>query len=95
MANTDPDASDDALYLECLASEVPSDRLEDALEVYVNGPHRQQGRIAHRLEDYGDDQPLGLYVAIPQQAYLPVVTRDAEGRQLDGRKEIDLASLRW
>lgn len=42
VANTDPDASDDAVYLECLASEVPSDRLEDALEVFVNGPHRQR-----------------------------------------------------
>jgi len=94
IANTDPEATDDALYLECLAHEVDGEDVADALEVFLHGPHKQQGRIAHRLEDYFGDEPLRLYVAIPQRAYVPVVTKDEEGRRIDSRKEIEIEDLK-
>jgi hypothetical protein len=91
VANFSRQESDEALYLECEAAEVPPSGLEAALGVYLNGWHRRGRSREHKIGDYLDGEPLRLYEAVPQISYLMVVTYDAQGRRIDKRHEVHLS----
>ena len=78
------------VYLECEAREVPVDRLEEALEVFKNGPHRKQESAGRKVSDYLDDKPLRLYEAVHHKSYILTQIKTLEGYTIDQRVEIDL-----
>ena len=91
VANYARQEADEAVYLTCMAQEVPPEGIAEALDVFLNGVHPRQTRVERRPEMYLENQPLRLYEARPDSAYLLVVTHDDEGHRIDRRVEIDIA----
>ena len=92
VANFASHDADEAVYLTCKAREVPPDGLTEALDVYLNGGHPRQTKVERKVEMYLEEQPLRLYEARPESAYLLVVTFDEEGHRIDRRQQISLGN---
>jgi uncharacterized protein YhbP (UPF0306 family) len=75
------------VYLEAEAREVTPARLEDALELFVNGPHRK--KIRRTLADYDGAKPFRLLEAMPRRLFGLTQVRRA-GYVVDERVEIPL-----
>jgi nitroimidazol reductase NimA-like FMN-containing flavoprotein (pyridoxamine 5'-phosphate oxidase superfamily) len=91
IANFGSKNADEAVYLACTAREVPPEGLDDALDVFLNGAHKRSDTAPRSVELYLQDQPLRLYEAVPEKAFLLGVSHDAQGRRIDKRREIPLA----
>jgi hypothetical protein len=92
VTQLDVEDADEAAYFDCLAVQVPPDRLAEALTAYLDGPHQRQHGIQHRVEDYLGDKPLRLYEAVPYRAYLLDVTYTEDKHRIDSRHEVDLTA---
>lgn len=90
VANFNTRDADEAVYLVCRAREVPAEGLEVALDVYLHGAHDREQIRQRTVSLYLEDQPLRLYEAFPERAWLLVVTYDPDGRRIDHRQEIKL-----
>jgi hypothetical protein len=90
VADLSGETSDEAVFLDCEAEEVPPEGLAAALDTFLHGPHKPTAATEHKVENYLDDEPLRLFLAIPLRAYVMVVTHDEQGRRIDSREPIDL-----
>ncbi|MGE0059443.1 MAG: pyridoxamine 5'-phosphate oxidase family protein [Dehalococcoidia bacterium] len=90
VANFETRNADEAVYLVCRAREVPPDGLDEALDVFLHGAHERKETVPRTSALYLDDQPLRLYEAVPEKAYLLVVSHDPDGRRIDHRQETQL-----
>ncbi len=90
IANFAARNADEAVYLVCRAREVPPEGLDDALDVFRHGAHERKETAPRTPALYVDEEPLRLYEAVPEKAYLLVVSHDSHGRRIDHRQEIQL-----
>jgi hypothetical protein len=88
IANFNRREADEAVYLTAKAREVPPEGLADALEVFLHGGHDRENVRQRTVELYHEDQPLRLYEAIIENAWLLRVTHDPDGRRIDERVAI-------
>lgn len=90
VANFVSKEADEAVYFISRAREVAAEGVEEALSVFLHGAHARKQTMSRHPGLYLDNQPLRLYEAIPERAYLLTVSHDTEGRRIDSRREIDL-----
>jgi hypothetical protein len=80
------------LYMTAIASEVPVQRLAEALYTWETGPHGHSDRPRRSLDDYGPAKPLRLYEAKIEDLYV-LSEAEVDGYRVDTRVEIDLVLL--
>jgi hypothetical protein len=89
IANFNRREADEAVYLTAKAREVEPGGLAGALEVFLHGGHDRENVRKRTVELYFEDQPLRLYEAFIENAWLLRVTHDPDGRRIDERIAIE------
>ena len=90
IADLDHDEAGEALYFDCLAQEVPSEELEEAIKAFKAGPHTKPECAGRCRDDYGRGKPLALYEAVPEAVFARTTRTTPDGYQIDERVRLDL-----